>query len=42
MGSPAMDSRDFIRVSAYLKRLPALDKKVKELTKELEALKNKK
>jgi hypothetical protein len=27
---------------AHVKRLPALDKKVKELTKELEELKNKK
>ncbi len=40
MGAPAMDAKEFMRVSAYLKRLPALDKKVKELTKELEALKN--
>ena len=41
MGSPAMDAKDFMRVSAYIKRLPDLDKKIKELTKELEALKNK-
>ena len=40
MGSPAMDIKDYFRVMAHLKRLPALDKKVKELTKELEALKN--
>ena len=42
MGTPAMDLKEYIRAMAYLKRLPALDKKVKELTKELEALKNKK
>ena len=42
MGIPAMDAKEFMRVSAYIKRLPALDKKVKELTKELEALKNQK
>ena len=41
MGSPAMDAKDFMRVSAYIRRLPDLDKKIKELTKELEALKNK-
>ena len=40
MGVPAMDFNEFMRVAAYMKRLPALDKKVKELTKELEALKN--
>jgi UDP-3-O-[3-hydroxymyristoyl] glucosamine N-acyltransferase len=41
MGSPAMDAKQFIKVSAYLKRLPEMDKKIKELTKELETLKNK-
>lgn len=39
LGSPAMDAKEFIRVSAYLKKLPDLDKKVKELMKEIEALK---
>ena len=42
LGTPAMNARDFMRVMAHLKRLPELDKKVKELTKELETLKNKK
>jgi UDP-3-O-[3-hydroxymyristoyl] glucosamine N-acyltransferase len=42
LGTPAMDIREYFRAMAHLKRLPALDKKVKELTKELEALKNKK
>lgn len=42
LGAPAMDAKEYIRVMAYLKRLPALDKKVKELTKELEGLKNNK
>lgn len=39
LGSPAMDAKEFIRVSAYLKKLPELDKKVKELMKEIETLK---
>ena len=39
LGSPAMNARDYIKVSAYLKKLPELDKKIKELTKEIEALK---
>ena len=39
LGSPAMDAKEFIRASAYLKKLPDLDKKVKELMKEIEALK---
>lgn len=41
LGAPAMDAKEYIRISAYMKRLPAMDKKIKELTKELEALKNK-
>ena len=41
MGTPAMDIKEFMRAAAYTKRLSALDKKVKELTKELEALKSK-
>lgn len=41
LGSPAIDAREYIRLSAYMRKLPALDKKIKELTKELEALKNK-
>lgn len=41
LGSPAMDAREFMRVSAYLKRLPSMEKRIKELTKELETLKNK-
>ncbi|MBQ8542120.1 MAG: UDP-3-O-(3-hydroxymyristoyl)glucosamine N-acyltransferase [Bacteroidaceae bacterium] len=39
LGSPAMDAKEYIRASAYLKKLPELDKKVKELMKEIEALK---
>lgn len=39
LGSPAMDAKEFIRASAYLKKLPDLDKKVKEFMKEIEALK---
>lgn len=41
LGSPAMDAKEYIRATAYLKRLPDMERKIKELTKELEALKNK-
>ena len=41
LGSPAMDAKEYIRAAAYMKRLPEMDKKIKQLTKELEALKNK-
>ncbi len=40
LGSPAMDAKEYIKATAYLKRLPEMEKKIKELTKELEALKN--
>lgn len=42
LGSPAIDAKEYIKISAYLRRLPDLDKKVRELTKEIEALKNNK
>ena len=41
LGSPPMSVHEYFRIAAYMKRLPAMDKKIKELTKELEALKNK-
>lgn len=41
LGAPAMDAKEYIRAMAYLKRLPDMDKKIKQLTRELEALKNK-
>ena len=41
LGAPAMDAKEYIRAMAYMKRLPEMDKKIKQLTKELEALKNK-
>ena len=41
LGSPAMDAKEYILAAAYMKRLPEMDKKIKQLTKELEALKNK-
>ena len=41
LGSPAMDAKEYIRATAYLKKLPELEKKIKELTRELETLKNK-
>ena len=40
MGAPAMDARLFVRATAYLKRLPEMYNKIKQLTKELEELKN--
>lgn len=42
LGAPAMDAKEYIRASAYLKKLPDMDKKIKELTRELEALKKSK
>lgn len=42
LGSPAIDAKEYIRISAYMRRLPDIDKKIKELTKEIEALKNNK
>lgn len=42
LGAPAMDAKEYMRAVAYMKRLPAMDKKIKELTKELEQLKNNK
>lgn len=41
LGSPAVNAKEFMRISAYMKRLPDLDKKIKELTKQLEELINK-
>lgn len=41
LGTPAMDAKDFIKVAAYIKRLPEMANKIKELTKEIESLKNK-
>lgn len=41
LGSPAIDAREYMRISAYMRRLPSMEKRIKELTKELEALKNK-
>ena len=42
LGSPAMDAKEYIRAAAYLKRLPELNKTIKELKKEIEVLKNNK
>lgn len=39
LGAPAIDAKEYMRISAYMRRLPAMDKKIKELTKELEQLK---
>ena len=41
LGSPAIDAKEYIRLSAYMRRLPDMDKKIKALTKEIEALKKK-
>lgn len=42
LGSPAMDAHEFIKTYAYFKKLPAMDKTIKQLKKELEELKNNK
>ncbi len=39
LGSPAIDAKEYIRVSAYTKKLPAMDKALKQLKKEIEELK---
>lgn len=39
LGSPAIDAKEYIKISAYMRRLPDLDKKVKQLMKEIEELK---
>lgn len=39
LGSPALDAKEFMKISAYMRRLPELDKKVKQLMKEIETLK---
>lgn len=41
LGTPAMDAKEYIKVAAYMKRLPEMAKTIKELEKEIEALKNK-
>lgn len=41
LGSPAMDAKEYIKAFAYMKRLPEMEKRIKELTRELETLKNK-
>lgn len=41
LGSPAIDAKEYIRASAYMRRLPDMEKRIKALTREIEALKNK-
>lgn len=41
LGSPAMDAKEYIKAFAYMKRLPEMEKRIKELTRELKTLKNK-
>lgn len=41
LGTPAMDAKEYMKCAAYLKRLPDMAKTIKELTKEIETLKNK-
>lgn len=41
LGSPAMDAKEFIKTYAYFKKLPTIDKTIKQLTKDIEDLKNK-
>ena len=42
LGSPAMNAKEYIRAAAYLKRLPEMSKNIKQMTKEIEQLKNNK
>ncbi len=42
LGSPAINAKEYIRASAYLRRLPEMSKTIKELKKEIETLKNNK
>lgn len=42
LGSPAMDAKEYIRAAAYLKRLPEMNKTIKQLKQEIEELKNNK
>lgn len=42
LGSPAMNAKEFIKISAYTKKLPAMDKTIKQLKSEIEELKNNK
>jgi UDP-3-O-[3-hydroxymyristoyl] glucosamine N-acyltransferase len=39
LGSPAIDAKEYIRISAYSKKLPTMDKTIKQLKKEIEELK---
>ncbi len=39
LGSPAMDAKEYIRISAYTKKLPAMEKSLKQLKKEIEEMK---
>ena len=41
LGTPAMNAKEFMKAAAYVKRLPEMANKIKELTKEIETLKNK-
>lgn len=41
LGSPAMDAKEYIKAAAYLKKLSEMNKTIKQLSKEVEALKNK-
>ena len=42
LGSPAIDAKEYIKISAYSKKLPSMDKTIKQLKKEIEELKNNK
>ena len=42
LGSPAMDAKEFIKTYAYFKKLPSIDKAIKQLKKEIEDLKTNK
>ena len=38
LGYDFIDAKEYIRLSAYMRRLPAMDMKIKELTKLVETL----
>ncbi|MBE6268915.1 MAG: UDP-3-O-(3-hydroxymyristoyl)glucosamine N-acyltransferase [Bacteroidales bacterium] len=39
LGSPAIDAKEYIKISAYSKKLPTMEKTIKQLKKEIEELK---
>ncbi|MBQ5662909.1 MAG: UDP-3-O-(3-hydroxymyristoyl)glucosamine N-acyltransferase [Bacteroidaceae bacterium] len=42
LGSPAINAKEYIKISAYTRKLPAMDKTIKQLKQEIEQLKSNK